>query len=315
LLYNPGVKEFELLDRIRARLPENPAGVLIGSGDDCAHLDSGGQRLLLTTDLLVAGVHFEHPGATPEQIGYKAVAVSLSDIAAMGAQPWTLVSGYGMPAGLPEDFGDRLLAGMLEAAAPHGVSLVGGDIVRSPTLFLSVTMIGRDICGQVVTRGGARPGDLLLVTGELGGSILGRHLRPVARVAEGLILNRDFGVTAMIDLSDGLAGDLQHLTRDSEVGAEIDSARLPISAAARELAAKSGKSAIEHALCDGEDFELLLACPPAAAEQLLSAPPFETPLTRIGRVLPAEAGLLLIDADGRRKPLALGGYEHGDLLA
>ncbi len=304
------MREFEFLRRIRAELPTAKDGILIGSGDDCAHLDPDGRPLVVTTDQLVAGVHFDD-SASPEQIGFKAVAVSLSDIAAMGAQPWTWVAGFGMPDDLPEVFAERVLAGMLEAAAPQGASLVGGDITRSATLFVSVTMLGLDVCGRVVTRSGARPGDLLLVTGTLGGSILGRHLQPEPRVAEGLVLNRKHAISAMIDLSDGLAGDVEHLARDSDVGIEIEADRLPLSDAARRRSDQTGRPAWEHALCDGEDFELLFACSPAAAEALEASPPFETRLSRVGRVLPAEQGLVLITPDRSRGPLELSGYEHG----
>lgn len=303
------MSEFELIRRIQERLPARSPGIVLGSGDDCALLDPEGRRVLVTTDAVVEGVHFE-PGARPEDVGYKAVATNLSDVAAMGGQPWAMVATYGLPAGLPADHGDRLLSGMLEAAAPHGVALVGGDIVASRVLWVSVTLLGQDVLGRVVTRAGARPGDLLLVTGELGGSILGRHLRPVARVAEGLALNRDWRPTAMIDLSDGLAGDLRHVCRLSGVGAEIEARSLPVSAAAKELARRTGRAPWEHALTDGEDYELLFAIAPAEAEALVARPPFETPLTRVGRVLPREAGIVLVRPDGSRGPLDLAGYEH-----
>jgi thiamine-monophosphate kinase len=277
--------EFELLERIRARLPQPDARVLLGSGDDAAITVPDGVTAT-SVDALVDGVHFRRKWSSPTQIGAKALAVALSDLAAMGAEPGEAYVALGIPADIDEDDCLELLDGIVQIAEQTGTTLSGGDVTRAATLFLAVTVVGHaESASDLVTRSGARPGDALVVTGQLGAAAAGlrsleadeerpdliaRQLEPKPRLAEGRALARA-GATAMIDLSDGLGGDAIHLARASEVGLQIDATALPLADGVTDLAlAASG----------GEDYELLATIPPDRIDAI--------PAKRIGTVLAGE---------------------------
>lgn len=318
--------EFGLIETIRRRAADAP-GVHRGIGDDAAELElPAGHHLLTSTDLLIEQIHFDFAWATPYDLGRKAVAVNLSDIAAMGGTPRFLYLGLACPGDTPLERLEAFTDGVLDEAAAHRVALVGGDTCRSPGPWLiSVTIEGTVAAGRSIGRGGARPGDLVAVSGTLGDSALAlalwqqeadvpaelaaRHLRPTPRVALGHALAESGVATAMIDLSDGIAADLGHILEASGVGAELDEARLPLSPAFH-TAAPQVPHAATLPLSGGEDYELLCTLPPARrseAEGLAAG--LGIPLTVIGTVSET-AGLRLRGADGTLKALPPRGYDH-----
>lgn len=308
------MNEFELIARLTPGLATNPQ-VIVGAGDDCAVLQSPGQDafLLLKTDAVVEGIHFTKE-AEPEKIGHKALGRCLSDIASMGGTPLHAVVTLGLPPQFNVERVERIYAGLNRLAARYGVAVVGGETVTSPErLLLSVAVVGQAAKERCVLRSGAQAGDALFVTGKLGGSLAGRHLDFEPRLTEGQWLAEHFPVHAMIDISDGLAGDLGRMLTASRVGAELLASAIPISREAR-LASRStpsGKTPLESALTDGEDFELLFTLPKSEAVRLLDAwkPRFPaTPLTCIGKIK-STPGLVLRTKDGART-LAPDGYVH-----
>ena len=306
--------EFELISRLTRSLPRNES-VVVGAGDDCAVLDFGlpDRLVLFKTDAVVEGIHYA-PEATPEQIGHKALARCLSDIAAMGGIPGAAVISLGLPRQFEAEFIERTYAGINALARRHEVAIVGGETTTNPErVFISVSLLGFVPRGKVLLRSGARPGDAIFVTGELGGSGAGKHLDFAPRLAEARWLADQFPIQAMIDISDGLAGDLRHLINASGVGAELQQGAVPISRAAK-VAAKAGdaaKPAFAAALTDGEDFELLFTVASQNAVPLLDAwkKTFSgLRLTCIGRIVPGD-GVTLRDPTGVR-PLTVHGYVH-----
>jgi len=321
-----------LIERIRRRLGAPPPEVLLGIGDDAAAVAWAGRTLLLTTDTLLEGVHFRTSTATFRQIGAKAMAANLSDIAAMGGEPrWVLVA-LAVPAGLGVADVDELYAGMEEMAGPHGAALIGGDTSASPDrIVLALTVVG-EVEGAPLTRRGARPGDAILVTGELGAAAAGlallegdgaglspqeraplerAHRVPTPRVREGRLIRRSGVATAMIDLSDGLATDLGHIATESEVGARVSLAALPVEAATRRAAQALGRDPWRLAATGGEDYELLFTASRAEAEALAARIAGETGarVSLIGEIRPAADGVAFVDEAGR--PVAVGlGFDH-----
>jgi len=312
--------EFELLARIRERLPRTSARLQLGSGDDAAISVPGGATAT-SVDALVDGVHFRREQASLEQIGRKALATALSDLAAMGAEPGEAYVVLGVPADLDEDGCLQLLDGLAELAAATGTSLAGGDLTRAPALVLTITVVGHASDPEhLVTRSGARPGDALIVTGELGAAAAGlllldsasedvprlmhpyghislgtseplvrRQLEPQPRLEAGRALAAA-GATAMIDLSDGLGGDAGHLAEASGVGLRIDASALPLAAGVAEVAAAAGIDPLQLAVSGGEDYELLAALPTEKLEQANAAVSEAggLSLTRIGEVTEGE---------------------------
>jgi thiamine-monophosphate kinase len=274
------VGEFELLARIRERLPADGQQIHLGSGDDAAIALPDGVTAT-SVDALVEGVHFSRETATPAQIGHKALAAALSDLAAMGAGPGEAYVALGLPIDFDEDECVELLDGMSALAAATGTSLAGGDLTRAPALFLAVTVVGRAPQPEaLVSRAGARSGDLLVLSGEIGAAAAGlratdreplrsRQLEPVPRLGAGQALARN-GATAMIDVSDGLGADAGHVAESSSVRLRIDAAAVPLAPAARELSEEEGRDPW-WLLGGGEDSELLAALPPQRLEDAAAA--------------------------------------------
>lgn len=284
------MKEFELIARLVRDLPVNDT-VMAGPGDDCALVDLGipDRLAVLKTDAVVAGVHFDST-ASPEQVGHKALARVLSDFAAAAADPVAALVTLALPRDHDPVWLEAAYAGMNALARRWKVAIVGGETTTAPErLLISIAAVGTVPRNRVVRRSGARPGDALFVTGELGGSLSGRHLDFEPRLAEAKWLAENTELHAMIDLSDGIAGDLRHLLTASGVGAELFQESLPISRAAR-LRARGGdgsKPAVLAALTDGEDFELLFAIPAREAVRVLDGWKTQFPGTRltcVGRV-------------------------------
>jgi thiamine-monophosphate kinase len=308
------MNEFDLISRLTRSLPTSEA-VVVGAGDDCAVLDFGlpDRLLLFKTDAVVEGIHFT-AATEPQKIGRKALARCLSDIAAMAGTPGAALVTIALPRNFDPGFVEEVYAGMNEMARRHGVAIVGGETTTNPGgMLLSVALLGFVPRGKGVLRSGAKAGDAIFVTGELGGSLSGKHLEFEPRLAEARWLAQHFQVHAMIDISDGLAGDLRHILTASRVGAELRSPSIPISREAR-LAAKAGsaaKPALLAALTDGEDFELLFTVTARDAVPLLDAwrkqfP--QVPLTCIGKIREGD-GVIIRDKHGAR-PLNVHGYVH-----
>jgi len=308
------MNEFELIARITRALPTNDS-VVVGAGDDCAVLEvgAGDRRLLFKTDAVVEGVHFKAE-TPPEKIGRKALGRCLSDVAAMAGTPTAAVITLGLPKQFDPGRIENIYAGINALAEQHGVAIVGGETTTNPDrMLISVALIGTVPRGQLLRRSGAKVGDAIFVTGDLGGSIAGRHLEFEPRLAEARWLAEHFTLHALMDVSDGLAGDLGHVLTASHVGAELLKSAIPISRAAKEISKKgdAAKPAIVAALTDGEDFELLFTLPGKSAVPLLDAWKQQFPklkLSCIGKIT-AGHGLKLRDETGVR-PFALPGYVH-----
>lgn len=340
---HPTIHEFELIRAIHRRHGRPTPSVIQGIGDDAAIITSRtGQWTVLTTDLLTEGVHFDLRTATMADIGFRAAASNLSDIAAMGGTPQYLLVTLAIPRTGTSRHVHQLYQGMMAACRPHYVGLIGGDTSASNGgWFLSVALIGVVPSRQALFRSGARIGDLLYVTGTIGDALaglrllnevpprmkrypwtaalstrhrqflIGRHLRPTARVAEGQWLNTHRFATSAIDISDGLSGDLRHICRESHVGADLDLAALPLSPACHAFAASRELDPVDLALTGGEDYELLFTVSPRQRPRLeRAALKRGFSLTCIGRIHPLRFGIQAISSHGRRHRLANTSYEH-----
>jgi thiamine-monophosphate kinase len=309
--------EAHFVEWLLARIPADPR-LEVPPGDDAAVLRPPAlRRTVIAVDMLTDGVDFilGADGATAERIGHKALAVNLSDLAAMASRPEAAVVAVALPRHGAAAIGRGLWSGIEGLAAAHGVTLAGGDTnTWDGALVISVTVIGSVAPGAAWRRDGARPGDALVLTGPCGGSLLGRHLDVLPRCREAIEIADRFTVHAAIDISDGLSLDLSRMMQASGTGAIVRLASVPIHADASRmsLVPGDGTTPLDHALSDGEDFELILAMPPAAAHALVAAAgqaPLDLPITIIGEVT-AEPGLIAEDADGTRTALAPRGYVH-----
>jgi thiamine-monophosphate kinase len=321
-----------VIDTARRAAPSAP-GVRVGIGDDCAVLELGERALLLaTTDLLIEDVHFRRRYAEPADIGWKSLAVNLSDIASMGGRPrWALIA-LACPDETSSHEIEAFYEGVGSLARKHDVAIVGGDTSSSREGWIvNVTLLGE--AHRPIRRSTARIGDVIAVTGALGRSAAGlavlergapseisadalaeltrAHLRPLPRVREGAWLGDVDGVAAMIDLSDGLATDLDHIAEESHVGARVDLARVPVSEATRRVADRFGMDALAWATSGGEDYELLLTCARDVVDRLHDglSRATGTGLAVIGDVVPASDGVRFVDASGRAVSTA-SGWQH-----
>ena len=306
----PSQGELTLIQWLRAHTPTDAKSVPVGIGDDAAVIElPSGQRLLFTTDTVLEGTHFTRQRTPYRLIGRKAVASALSDVAAMGGRAVGVAVSVALPRRLRMQSAQALHQGIVELASGYGVPVVGGDVTSwQGALAVTVSVVGVLAADEPLLRSGAKPGDAVLVTGEVGGSALGRHLTFDPRLREGEWLAERGCVHAMVDVSDGLACDLGHILEESRCGAVVEAHRVPVSADARRLAQRTGRTALEHALSDGEDFELCFTLAPTELDAVLAAWPFDTKVTVIGRM--TKRGYWLEHPDGQRERLEPTGYEH-----
>lgn len=330
--------EFDLIARLTQGLPTHD-DIVLGVGDDCAILPLDDKMWLLSTcDSQVEGIHFTLQTSRPEEIGRKALAINVSDIAAMGGEPrYALVSLLLSPQ-LSLEQVERIYAGLREEAELHQTQIVGGNIASSGgtgLLAIDITLLGRVERGHALLRSGAHVGDMLYVTGTLGDSaaglytllhpeqeypptaqesVLAIHRVPRPRVREGRLLSTfaQQGVTALLDISDGLSGDLGHLCERSRVGACIEAAALPLSQAMRAIAQSARQQPLQWALHGGEDYELLFTVAPEHEASVLAAlrAATATPISKIGSIRPSEEGMSLRYPDGHQEPLSVQSWDH-----
>ena len=328
------IGEFGLIARIKKSILPLFPGVLRGIGDDAAISSlTPGTELVSTVDLLVEGVHFNLSFTSAHILGRKSLAVNLSDIAAMGANPRFVLLSLALPAKTIVEFIDDFMRGFLEMARAHDVALIGGDTSSSPEgVFISVTLLGEGKKENLVCRCGAQPGDDLYVTGTLGDSLLGlqvaqkregkptspeeaylmeRHLNPIPRLPEGKTLAERGLARAMIDVSDGLYSDLWHICEESQVGATVWVERIPLSVPFQSLATVPKEQNWQLAVKGGEDYELLFAAASEKAWELKElARHWKCGLTWIGKVEPFSQGVTIRNEQGPVDDAFLKGYDH-----
>jgi thiamine-monophosphate kinase len=303
--------EQQFIAWLRERLPPHPL-LRLGPGDDAAVLRMAGiDQCAMTVDLLTEGVDFLLAEIDPRRVGRKALAVNLSDLAAMAARPLAAVVAVALPRQGGRELAVQLYEGILPLAEEYDLALAGGDTNSwDGPLVITATLLGQVTARGPLCRKGAKAGDRIMVSGAFGGSILGRQFDFDPRIEEALLLNERYELHAGMDVSDGLAIDLGRLVRESGVGAIVETDRVPIHEDARRLAAQGNdRTPLEHALGDGEDFELLLAVPPGEARRMLAEQPLTVPLTDIGGFT-AEPGLWQREAEGPVYPLTPSGWEH-----
>lgn len=325
------LSERGFIDRVRGLAAAGGSKLQRSIGDDCAvFAPPAGHSLLVTTDTMVEGIHFDAGWHPFELLGRKAAAVNLSDIAAMGGSPLYALLSLAAPARTDEERLDRFMSGFLTVLSEHGTILIGGDTVRGEQLVFSVTLIGSAEPDRILYRSGAKAGDLLWVSGHLGEAAAGlelcrrgddagdrwpqlvrAHLDPQPQLDLGRFLAETGKVHAMMDLSDGLATDLAHLCKESGLGAEIEAGSLPLSQALVEAAVHLGRPAGELALTGGEDYGLLFATARAARESLPAQVKAATGIEIhcVGRTVAGPFGVWLL-ADGARRDISYQGYDH-----
>lgn len=327
--------EFALIDRLQRRVQGvSTAQVVRGIGDDCAVLRLATHAdLLVTTDTQEEEVHFRRAWSTPEDIGWRCLAVNLSDIAAMAGTPLGAVIALSLPAHTPVDFVEALYDGLYEAATAYQCPILGGNMSKTTNnVSVTITVLGEAAQGQSVERSGAQVGDDIWVTGPLGSAkagleallhpeaiahvptseVLTRYRRPLPRLAEAQYLQQHVPLHSLIDLSDGIAGDLAHICEQSGVGAQLEAACLPITQEVRQVASALQRDPLTFALHGGEDFELCFTAPATSLSQALQeafTSQFHGALVRVGTML-SEPGLTLCYPDGTRQPLRPHGYDH-----
>ncbi|MCX8117036.1 MAG: thiamine-phosphate kinase [Desulfobacterota bacterium] len=323
------IGEFGLIEKIRRWGRSVHPEVVLGIGDDVAVIDQGKKALLLTTDILIEEIHFKRVWIDPYRLGKKSLAVNLSDIASMGGTPKYFLVTLGLPKDLPVAFVSSLYRGFKEMIKRFQVELVGGDTSLSDRIVINICLIGEGKKDHLLFRSGAKIGEDLYVSGTLGDSALGlkilqdqnrirkpkglleRHLCPTPRVELGRALAKMKIASAMIDVSDGLVSDAGHILEESNVGARIWTDRLPLSPLLRKWARRYSEDPCHLGLNGGEDYELLFTSPrrwrPALARLSKT---LNLPITRIGEILPKQAGLELIDPSGKEVSLPRPGFDH-----
>jgi thiamine-monophosphate kinase len=326
--------EFPLIDRLEQIIATERSDIVVGIGDDVAVLaDTDEEFLLATVDSQVEQVHFLRHEISPHQLGRRALAINLSDIAAMGGRPQLALASLALPADTEVTWMEDLYRGLREEADRYGTAVVGGNIARSPGgVFIDVCVLGRVRREHLLLRSGARPGDRVLITGQLGQAgaglkllldpdlrveasdrdvLLTHLLTPTPRVTEAAAIARSERATAMIDISDGLSSDVGHICERSQVGVRIWAERLPISAAVRHVADLTTTPPWQLALAGGEDYELCFTAPPDAVEELIAAvAETGTRVTAIGEILPAEQDRRLVLPHDREVRLEPSGWQH-----
>lgn len=309
------MRETTLIRWLQSRAAANTdRRIRLGIGDDAAILPGPADGIVVTTDLIADGTHFRQGECSPNQIGRKAMAVNLSDIAAMAARPTAAFVSLLLPKSTSDDYVIELMRSMSDHASDFDCEIAGGDTnIWDGALAINVTMLGEVTSRGPLLRSGAKPGDVLMVTGSLGGSLAGRHFDFTPRVHEALMLHEEYELHAGMDLSDGLGLDLRRLCEASVCDAEVDAAALPVSKAARDLSATESE-AIRRCLGDGEDFELLLSVSPKEAERILDSQPLDVPITAIGRCTSrpdgGDSNVWLIENE-KKIPMPELGFEHG----
>ncbi len=336
--------EFALIERLKTILDESPESisapsgeVVVGNGDDCAAVRRGDFIDVYTTDTMVDGIHFKLSEISAFDLGWKAMAVNLSDIAAMGATPSHSLVTLGLPRGVSDEFLEGVYRGIASITSKFGGSGVGGDIVSATELFISVTAIGyveskdavaSDAASGLMVRSGAQPGDLVAVTGSVGGSAAGllssdplisgaeagtlrdRHFRPIPRIEEGRALV-GCGVTCAIDISDGLVADLRHVCEESGTSALVESANVPLMDESTRI---FPEESLLLGLTGGEDYELLFTAPSGVVKKAQSAlAAIGTPLTVIGAIRESDASsptVTVVDDSGKAISIARSGWDH-----
>lgn len=291
--------EFGLIVRIK-KLIQTDSSVIKGIGDDCAVIKFDRNRyLLLTTDMIVEGVDFTRHD-DPYLVGRKALAISLSDIAACAGMPRYALMSLGIPNNTRLNYLDRLLKGALRLAKEYKLNLVGGDISRAGHLAINTSIVGIVEKKYLVLRNGARAGDIIFVTGRLGGANLGKHLKFRPRIKEARFLVKNFKINAMIDISDGLTQDLGHILKESNTGAIIFEELIPLAKEALNLG---------DALYAGEDFELIFTVSGKEARRIISSK-MQANFTPIGEITDKKHKLTLVDKKGKEKIIASRGFRH-----
>lgn len=324
------VGEFGLIQRIRCSLKDFQKGTIIGIGDDTAAIEISPDNLLLfTTDTLVEDIHFRWDYASSGEVGWKALAVNISDIAAVGGNPTYCLVSLGLSGDKEVSLIDELYGGLKEIASLNKVGIIGGDLVYSSVFFITISLLGQAKKEEIILRSGAQDGDLIYVTGQLGTaaaglaclgkidltieqsakeSLIKKHLRPFPRLREGQEIARRRLATAMIDISDGLGSDLVRLGEESRRGAVIWEEKLPITSAVRALGKALEKPVLEWALYGGEDYELLFTVPPNKREIVEKELDFSC--TLIGEIVGKREGICLIDKKNSRSRIRSEGYDH-----
>ncbi len=302
------MREEEVIGLIKKRLKMKGRSVLVGPGDDTAVVSHDKNHyLLLTTDCVVENVHFTRKQATLFQIGKKAMAVNLSDIAAMGGVPLYALASVGLPKGFSCREINQLLNGMQAMCDAYGFDLVGGNLTKSPVLFIDISLAGRVEKKYLKLRCGAKPGDLIFVTGTLGGTLVKKHLNVVPRIEESRKIIKRAHVTAMMDVSDGISSDLTRMAKASGTGFVIGLDKIPVSADAIGMSGTK-EEAVSHALNDGEDYELLFTVSSSDADRVPKKVG-SLPVTCIGRMT-GDKKYLGIGADGKKAKIEPSGFSH-----
>jgi len=341
------IGEFGFIERFSSAFDTLNVPGTCGIGDDCAVLPFGEEDILVTTDMLLENTHFLRGGISPYHLGWKTLAVNLSDVAAMGGVPVSSFLSLGIPSDVSVEYMDEFMRGYRDLCIRSGVSLSGGDTTRSEGagahLVLNVAVVGRVSHGSAIMRGGARPGDAVYVTGTLGdsaagleiikaaggkltsavelekclpslpssaASLLERHWMPQPRLAAARVLSATGAVHSMMDISDGIASDLQHILKASGVSSEVDVGALPLSSAMMEYAAISGMDPVASALGGGEDYELLFTAEEGAFDAERIAAEAAVKITRIGTITEGGPPVVRWRKDGRRMTADFSGYDH-----
>lgn len=324
------IGEFGVISSIRSDLKDFQKEVIVGIGDDTAAIKVSGEKLLLfTSDSLVEDVHFKWDYTSPFQVGWKALVVNISDVAAVGGNPTHCLVSLALPSDTERNLVREVYRGLKKAASKYRVGIVGGDTVRAPSFIITVSLLGEVKRENIVLRSGAKPGDLIYVTGQLGSSgaglaclkapnwkvkpeirqfLIKKHLMLSPRLAEGQKIASSQIAASMIDLSDGLASDLHRLAEESKVGAVLWEDEFPTALATEQLAKVMGKSLLEWILYGGEDYELLFAVPPNKKEELKQTLSF--PHTLIGEIVDRDQGIYLKKRGGNRTKIEDRGYNH-----